>query len=73
MDTQPWLQVVFQTTSGAMARDWGRVFARDGLTMNQESVSRDLFRALGWAEMPTLSREPPTAEEAQCLFPKRLN
>ncbi len=70
MDTQRWLDVVFETIVVVLHVDWKHAFLSDGLLGNQARLSERFLAALGESPLDVCDG-PPAEEDAVRLFPKR--
>ncbi len=70
MDTERWLDVIFETIVVILRKDWRHAFLSDGLLANQAHLSKRILEAVGQAPLHVCGG-PPAEEDAAVLFPKR--
>ncbi|CAJ1417934.1 unnamed protein product [Effrenium voratum] len=71
VNTETWLSVISQTIEAAVQKCWRHAFLSDGILLRQQSVSKELCRAIGLGEPPVVGSDPPTAAEVASMMPGR--
>ena len=71
VNTETWLSVISQTIEATVQKCWRHAFLSDGILLRQQSVSKELCRAIGLGEPPVVGSDPPTAAEVASMMPGR--